>query len=245
MRWRGQLMSTVICISVRTCVEALRGAYTYMRMIVSLHFVCVALREIQIKQHKATMNRTGTSVEPARTTAYSRDIGWRVVWQKLGMSLTCRQIAQRLQIALGTAHRIFKRFINAGDVSSAATARKGVPCRDSRMLDKYHELYILCLISETPGLYVAEICQKINDSANVSVSRSTVCRLLKHNGCSRKMIVQVAKQQCLEYRGAFMAEALRYRMDMFVFVDESGSDRRDGVHKFGYSIRTEAAVCKR
>ena len=55
------------------------------------------------------MNRT--SAEPARTTAYSPDIGWRVVWQRLGMDLTFKQIAQRLQIAVGTAHRIFKRCL--------------------------------------------------------------------------------------------------------------------------------------
>ena len=117
------------------------------------------------------MNRT--SAEPARTTAYSPDIGWRVVWQRLGMDLTFKQIAERLQIAVGTAHRIFKRFKDTGDVS--ATVRKGVPRHSLRKLDQYHELYILCLISENPGLYLAEICQQIQNSTNVSVSGSTVC----------------------------------------------------------------------
>ena len=77
---------------------------------------CIIWREIQIE-----MNRT--SAEPARTTAYSPDIGWRVVWQRLGMDLTFKQIAERLQIAVGTAHRIFKRFMDTGDVS--ATVQKG------------------------------------------------------------------------------------------------------------------------
>ena len=131
-------------------------------------------REIQIE-----MNRT--SAEPARTTAYSSDIGWRVVWQRLGMDLTFRQIANRLQIAVGTAHRIFKRFMDTGDVS--ATSQKGVSRHSLRKLDHYHELYILCMIS---GLYLGEICQQIHCSTNVTVSGSTVCRLLHRNGCSRK-----------------------------------------------------------
>ena len=139
------------------------------------------------------MNRT--SAEPARTTAYSPDIGWRVVWQKLGMDLTYRQIAHGLQIAVGTAHRIFKRFTDTGDVSP--TSQKGVSRYNLRKLDQYHELYILCLISEKPGLYLAELCQNIHESTNVMVSGSTICRLLHRNGCSRKKIVQVVKQRCL------------------------------------------------
>ena len=71
-----------------------------------------------MQEFKSKMNHT--SAEPARTTAYSPDIGWRVVWQRLGMDLTFKQIAQRLQIAVGTAHRIFKRFMDMGDVSAIA-----------------------------------------------------------------------------------------------------------------------------
>lgn len=112
--------------------------------------------------------------------------------------------------------------MDTGDVS--ATVQKGVPRHSLRKLDQYHELFILCMISENPGLYLAEICQQIQNSTNVSVSGSTVCRLLHRNGYSRKKIVQVAKQRRLEYRGAFMAEVLQYRKDMF---DETGSNRRD------------------
>ena len=43
-----------------------------------------------------------TSAEPKRTSAYSQDIALRVVWMKLGMELTFRSIADRLQIGLGT-----------------------------------------------------------------------------------------------------------------------------------------------
>ena len=67
------------------------------------------------------------------------------------MDLTLKQIAQRLQIAVGTAHRIFKRFMDTGDVS--AIARKGVSRYNLRKLDQYHEVYLLCMISENPGLF--------------------------------------------------------------------------------------------
>ena len=59
--------------------------------------------------------------------------------------------------------------------------------------------------------------------------------------------VYVAKQRCLEYRGAFafMAEVLQYRKDMFVYVDETGSNQRDLARKFGYAIRGEAPLYQR
>ena len=62
---------------------------------------------------------------------------------------------------------------------------------------------------------------------NVVVVSSTVCRVLHRNGSTRKKIVQVAKQRCTEYRAKFMVEVFNYRKEMFVFVDETGSDNRD------------------
>ena len=52
-----------------------------------------------------------TSAEPARTTAYSTDIGWRVVWLRKEVGLDYKEIAVRLQIGIGTAHRIYHRYL--------------------------------------------------------------------------------------------------------------------------------------
>ena len=184
-----------------------------------------------------------TSAEPGRKMAYSRDIGWRVVWQKIGMGLTFRQIAARLQIATGTAHRIFMRFRETGDVSP--TSRRAQPRLGCRKLDDLHEVYILGLVADNPGLYLSEIARSISDATNVVVDGSTVCRVLHRNGYTRKKIVQVAKQRCTEYRAKFMVEVFNYRKEMFVFVDETGSDNRDRTRKFGYSLRGESPIYHR
>ena len=79
-----------------------------------------------------------TSAEPARTMAYSTDIGWRIVWQRIGMGLSFRDIADRLQISVSTAHRLYMRFEQTGEVAPLKPQiRPG-----SRKLDEYHELYI-------------------------------------------------------------------------------------------------------
>ena len=182
-----------------------------------------------------------TSIERARTQPYSPDIGWRIVWQRSGMGLSFREIASRLQIGVGTAHRIYTRFVDTGDVSPATRRQRP----ESRKLDDLHELFIIAIISENPTLYLSEICSKINEVTSVTVSAPTVCRVLHRNGCSRKKLSKVAKQRSSIYRGDFMASVLQYSRDFFVWTDETGTDRRDQLRKFGYSLRGEPAVCCR
>jgi len=55
------------------------------------------------------------SIERGQKTAYSDDIRWRVVWRKLGMEMTFKDIAKGLHIALSTAYRMYKQFKTTGD----------------------------------------------------------------------------------------------------------------------------------
>ena len=83
-----------------------------------------------------------TSVGPARTTAYSTNIGWTIVWQRVGIGLTYKEIATRLQIGIGTAHRLYQKYVLTGDV-----APKTQPERPYlRKLDNMHEKLIIGLI---------------------------------------------------------------------------------------------------
>lgn len=180
-------------------------------------------------------------MEPGRTAPYSPDIGWRVIWQRIGMGMSFRSIAQRLQIGVGTAHRLFKRFEERGDVDPLKRSKRP----DNRKLDNLHELYILGLVLQNPSLYLNEICQRIQEATSVTVSASCVCRALHRNGFTRKKISQIAKQRCAEFRGDFMAQILEYPRDFLVFLDETGSDNRDHIRKFGYSLRGETPIYHR
>ena len=79
----------------------------------------------------------------------------------------------------------------------------------------------------------------------MEVSGSTVCRVLKRNGFTRKKVQHVAKQRSIEYRAQFVARAMFYDRDTFVWLDETGSDRRKSMRKFGYSLRGFLPVCHR
>ena len=82
-----------------------------------------------------------------------------------------------------------------------------------------------------------EVCEEISESLHISVSPSSICRLLRACGITRKKIGQVALQRCAALRGAYTTQCLMFRPDMFVFVDETGSDRRNSMRKYGYALR--------
>ena len=74
-------------------MTALRTAHAFLRYQTSVTF----------------KSAIGMSAEPNRKRAYSSDIRWRIVYQRVGMGLTYPKIATNLNIALSTSHRTFEQ----------------------------------------------------------------------------------------------------------------------------------------
>ena len=94
-------------------------------------------------------------------------------------------------------------------------------------------------------MYLREVCDKIHDTLNINVSPPTICKLLKHYAITRKKMMQVAKQRNDALQGVYIAQCSLLNPNMFVWLDETGSDRRDSIRKFGYGMRgMRAATCR-
>ena len=52
----------------------------------------------------------------------------------------------------------------------------------------------------------------------------------------------VARQRDELTRAIYAAEVALYNPEMFIFLDETGSDRRNALRKYGYSLRGIPAV---
>ena len=143
------------------------------------------------------------SAEPYRKRAYSADIGWRVIWRRIGLQMSFRVISHHLQIAPST--RIYKRFEETGDVTYMKQPSQ--PTR--RRLDEYHELLLIAMVMENPCMYLQEMCNQIELVTGVQVSGATVCRVLRKNGFTKNKIQIVARQRSVEYRAYFMAQVLQ------------------------------------
>ena len=68
-----------------------------------------------------------------------------------------KDITSCLQISVSTAHRIFKRFEDTGDVT--VSKQQSRPCYWK--LDDLHELFIIAIVMENPCMYLTEICEAI------------------------------------------------------------------------------------
>ena len=181
------------------------------------------------------------SSEPNRRTPYSTDLRWKAVYQKLGRNFSLSKIARNLSISIGTVFNILRQFMLTGGIAAKSQgARIG-----SRRLSVGEELLVISLVLDRPHIYLQEICEEVSAEMGVAVSVSTVCRLLKRHGLTRKRIRQIAIQRNIQYRGEFMAEILQYEKEQLVWVDEMGSNRRDAFRKNGYAIRGETPFFQR
>lgn len=100
------------------------------------------------------------------------------------MELTFKQIVMRLNIAVSTAKNIYSPFEITGDVETKLSC----PRRELRKLGDIMELLVLGVILENPSLYLSDVCEKIEELSGISVPQTTICRLLKGYGLTRKKV---------------------------------------------------------
>ena len=159
-----------------------------------------------------------------KKTAYSVNLHWRVVYQRLAKGLFFDAVAQNLSVSCSTAYQFYALFEATGDVEpSCHLEKKSV----LKKMDERTELYAVGLIMERPTLFLEEVCQELQEALGISVSPLIICRLLKSYGITRKKVRQIASQRCDVLRGAFLAQCFMFTADKFVWIDETGSDTRN------------------
>ena len=178
----------------------------------------------------------------SRTRAYDPDLRWRMVYQRMALELPFKTISRNLYVDVSTVRRTVELFSSTGSVDKRPYPERH--SRHRRKLTEADQFLLLELVLERPGIYLQELRHELHASG-AEASTSTICRSLHSCGLSRKKIRNVALQRSEERRGRYVAEVTLYSPNMFVFIDETGSDRRDAMRKFGYSLRGKRCVAKR
>ena len=113
------------------------------------------------------MNSTDSviSAEPGRKTAYSNDLRWRIVHQRIAMNLPLVKIAQNLNVAVSTVHHTYRLFEESGTVDPLSP-RKRLDCR---RLDLRSELHV-GVILENPSMYLGELCLEVMQVFGIEIS---------------------------------------------------------------------------
>ena len=179
------------------------------------------------------------SCEETRTKAYAADLRWRMVYQARVQEKTYREIAANLNVDQSTVCRTVALFDETGGVSL-----KEYPSNlGTAKLTEIDKLLILELVLEKPGIYLREIQQELVHETGTVVDLSTVCRFLHTSGFSRQKLQITAKQRSDALRAEYLIDMQIYKghPEFFVFIDETGADRRDCMRRFGYSLRGKPA----
>ena len=168
--------------------------------------------------------------------AYSDDLRCRVVLYYL-QNRSARYIGRSLSISERTVNRIVSKFTRFGDI--APQRQQHGP---SSLLSDFEKVTVLQSLLEQPGIYLREVQEELFSIGSV-VSLSTICRTAKRLGLSRQRLKRIAMQRSEIQRARFLCDREEFRPDMFIFVDETGSNRRNSLRMYGYGIRGLTPVC--
>lgn len=180
------------------------------------------------------------SIESARGKAYSEDMRWRMIYQK-NMGLSYREIGKNLNVDPSTIYRTVRLFEETGTVLSI----QGYHEDTTKKLSTQDELTIIEAILDRPSMYLHELQHAVNLSSGTTISTSTICKFLHRQRFSRTKLMFRAQQRSEELRSVFQSEISLLEPHMFVFVDETGTDKRLALRRYGYSLKGTRAVTDR
>ena len=164
------------------CIPVFHSTIPFQRIQTPSLEAALRFRSVALYLARENSNRCmQMSAEPGRKAPYANDLRWRIIWQRLGMEHTFRQVSGSLNIAIGTVYNIFRRFESTGNVQPTRPDRTS-----TRLLSEHDELLVMGIITANPTLYLREVCQKVFEATNIVVSASTICRILFRNGLTRK-----------------------------------------------------------
>ena len=179
-----------------------------------------------------------TSCEKWRSSAYSKDLRWRIIWQRHALGFTCQKVAENLSIDKSTVSRITQLFATTGDVSKKPYPNE----RAYRKLTLPAQFLIFQLVIDKPGIRLKEIQDELLNTLLIDVSQSTIFRFLSKSGYTYRRLKIVARQRDEFCRQLYISDMSLYYPDMLIFVDETGADEKDSIRKHGYSMRGKPLV---
>ena len=114
-----------------------------------------------------------------------------------------------------------------------------------KSLSAYDEIAIIEMILDSPSMFLHEIQAALLHITGTNVSTATICKFLHCQGFSRKKLRFTAQQRSDELRLQLLSGISLFQPHMFIFVDETGTDKRSTLRKFGYSFKGTRAITEK
>ena len=127
--------------------------------------------------------------------------------------------------------RTVKLFRETGDV------QKRLYPHVIKKLTPVTEHIIATEVLKRPGIMLHELQAELVEQTGVAVCLSTICRFLHRIGFTPQKVKVIAIQRDDFLRSQFVSDVSIYEPEMLIFLDETGSDRRNTIRRHGYSLR--------
>ena len=136
-----------------------------------------------------------TSYEPQRSSFYSKDLRWHMVYQRLGLGLTFKTIGNNLGVDSSTVHRAVERYLSTGDLEKKKYDASGL----KRKLTDEMKYFIIHVVLDNPGIMLHEVQKEINDAFTTDVSEGTICKALHQLNLKKCVLLPHSKMTCSDH----------------------------------------------
>ena len=105
-----------------------------------------------------------------------------------------------------------------------------------RLMYRCNTIYFY-LVLMRPGIYLREIVSEVSTVLGLDITGSAVCKFLKRTGFTHHKLATYALQRDDTLSQQFVSDVSLHNCEILLFVDETGTDRKDAIRKYGYSLR--------
>ena len=134
------------------------------------------------------------------------------------------------------SERSVQRYLELFHSTGSVDPKKPKP-GPGELLNELVQFSILRYLIHSPKLQLQEFQEKLFQKTGSWASTSTICRTIKEHGFTRKKVQHIALQQSEDSRVKYMAEVSLFDPSMLIWINETGSDWRNEIRKFGYSLK--------
>ena len=153
---------------------------------------------------------------------YSVDLRWRAIWLHFICGKSRHEVADLLFMSKKSVDRYISLYQSTGSVEP-----KKQHHGPQHVLSEFEQISLLQSLDNKPTMYLEELQSELYELTGTWVHQSTICRTVHHLGLTRKKVQRIALQCSEELQLQFMAEISMFDPEMIIWVDETGSARRN------------------
>ena len=153
---------------------------------------------------------------------------------------SCEEAAETFFISVRTVQRNLRQFYDLGSVEEAGTLSGRY-----RELSETEETILLDIVFNNLVIYLNEIKSTFKGLTGKSMHNSMLCREVRRLGLTRQSIHRIVLQRSETERVAFKVHIELMDPSLFVWLDETGWNRRDSLRRRAYGLHGSLPVSVR